>query len=86
MKDKRMTLFFADTLRERDLTDEDELALQLLLFPSFSEDKNKAVLESTADMMSAFTRWEAKQGKEQKPQPKVEPMTEAEIDEIAQMF
>jgi len=86
MKDKRLVQFFADTLRTRDLTDEDELTLQRMLFPALSEDKNKAVLESTADMMSAFARWEAEQDRKPKPQPKVEPMSDEEIDSLAAIW
>jgi len=73
--------FFADRLLQIDsLSDEQENALQTALFPSLAPDPNKALLDSTRQMMMAYAEWERKEANKQ---PSVEPMSRAEIDALA---
>lgn len=72
--------FFADRLLQiGTLSDEQENALQATLFPSVEADHNMALLDSTRQMMMAYTEWEKKEAK----QPDVKPMSEQEIDALA---
>ena len=69
--------FFADRLLQiGTLSEEQENALQSVLFPSFEPDPNMALLESTRQMVSAYTEWEKKEADKQ---PKGI-MTDAEIE------
>ena len=73
--------FFADRLLQiSTLSDEQENALQAILFPSIEADPNMALLDSTRQMMEAYTAWERKEANKQ---PDVKPMSEAEIDALA---
>ena len=73
--------FFADRLLQIGaLSDEQENALQRALFPSTETDPNMSLLDSTKQMMVAYTDWERKEADKR---PSVEPMTEAEIDALA---
>ena len=84
MDKKLLVNFFADRLRNHSLTDEDETVLQKMLFPSYEENPNKAFIESTHDMLLAYEQWEMKRKPDDKPNPAYgEPMTDAEIDELA---
>ncbi len=72
--------FFADRLLQiGTLSDEQENALQATLFPSVEADPNMALLDSTRQMIEAYTEWEKKEAK----QPDVKPMSEQEIDALA---
>ena len=72
--------FFADKLLQTGtLSDEQENALQAVLFPSVEADPNMALLDSTRQMIEAYTEWEKKEAK----QPDVKPMSEQEIDALA---
>lgn len=73
--------FFADRLLQiGTLSEEQENALQSVLFPSFEPDPNMALLESTRQMVLAYQEWERKEANKQ---PSVETMSEAEIDALA---
>lgn len=85
MANKKLSHFFADMLRTRDLTDEDELVLQRMLFPGMDENENKAALQSAHDMTIAYERWERQQGKkETRKATEPEPMTDAEVEVLAE--
>lgn len=72
--------FFADRLLQiGTLSNEQENALQATLFPSVEADPNMALLDSTRQMIEAYTEWEKKEAK----QPDVKPMSEQEIDALA---
>lgn len=82
--------FFADMLRKRDLTEEDELTLQRMLFPGYDANPNKAAIESAHDMTLAYEQWERQQGGQDK-QDKTqdahpEPMTDAEVEALAELI
>ena len=73
--------FFADRLLQiSTLSEEQENALQSVLFPSSDPDPNRALVESTRLMVSAYTAWESKEANKQ---PKVETMSDEEIDSLA---
>ncbi|MBQ6209934.1 MAG: hypothetical protein IJK42_09215 [Prevotella sp.] len=72
--------FFADRLLQiGTLSNEQENALQATLFPSVEANPNMALLDSTRQMIEAYTEWEKKEAK----QPDVKPMSEQEIDALA---
>ena len=75
--------FFADRLiKYGELTEEQEETLQQMFFPSLEE--NKALMESTRDFLSAFSEWEAREKQKSEKQPK--PMSDAEIEELANIM
>lgn len=84
--EQNLNLFFADVLRKRTLTDEQSLTLQEMLFPGWDEDPNKARMESIRDLTAAYTRWEAEQEKKPKEPEKVTPMSDAEIEALADII
>ena len=87
---EKANLFFSEVMRKHTLTEEQINTLQSWFFPGFyDENPNRQLMESTKDMMSAYTQWEARQqalAKEAEQKKPLPPMTDAEIDEIAKMF
>ncbi len=81
--EQNLNLFFADELRKRTLTDEQSIALQEMLFPGWDDNPNKARMESVKDMTAAYTKWKIEQEKNPKAPEKVKPMTDAEIEDLA---
>lgn len=80
-------LFFADVMRRHELTEEQEMTLQEWFFPGFpNESPNKQRMESVMDMMGAYTKWQSDQAKKTKPQEKVKPMSDEEIECLAKLF
>lgn len=76
--------FYADRLLQMGiLSPEQENVLQSVLFPSSEPDHNLAILDSVRQMVEAYREWEKK---ETDKQPSVEPMSEAEIDLLANML
>lgn len=84
--EKDLNLFFSDVIKKHTLTEEQGLALQEMFFPGLNSDPNKARLESVKDMTSAYTEWQVKQARKPKPEEKVKPMTDEEIESLASMF
>ncbi len=85
MDKKKLSKFYADTLRTRELTDEQSMTLQQMLFPGVGDDENTRLRDGALDMANAYTRWEAKQSKHNDGH-HAAPMTEAEIDALAAMM
>ena len=87
MEKKKLAKFYADTLRTRELTDEQSMALQQMLFPGVGDDEAARLRDGALDVANAFTRWEAKQSKQtDKDEHHVTPMSEEEIEELARML
>ena len=84
--EKDLNLFYCDVLKKHTLTDEQALALQQMFFPGLDENPNKALMESVKDMTTAYLEWSAAQAQQPQPEEKVEPMSDAEIDSLAEMF
>ena len=82
MDKKKLSQFFADTLRTRELTDEQSIALQRMLFPGIGDDENSRLRDGALDMAKAFLKWEAKQTRH-KDEHHTAPMSEAEIEALA---
>ncbi|MGM9687158.1 MAG: hypothetical protein ACI3YI_13195 [Bacteroidaceae bacterium] len=81
-----MNLFFADVLKERgELTEEQSDQLQRMLFPGLDDDPNKRLVESVKDMTRAYDKWTHKRSKK-KETDNVKPMSDDEIDELANMM
>lgn len=80
--------FYADLLlKSGKLTSVQEELLQKAFFPGWADDSpNKQMMDSLRDFQRAYNNWEAEQNKKPKPQPRLEPMSDKEIDEIASMF
>ena len=86
MENKNLAKFFADTIRTRELTDEQSITLSRLLFPGIGDDENTRLRDGARDMASAYMRWEAKQGSKEKGgkgEHHEDPMTDDEIEALA---
>lgn len=82
---KKLSQFYADTLRTRELTDEQSMTLQQMLFPGIGDDINSRLRDGALDMANAYLKWETKQTNH-KDEHQVTPMTEAEVEALAEMF
>ena len=85
MDKKKLSQFFADTLRTRELTDEQSIALQRMLFPGIGDDENSRLRDGALDMANAFMKWEAKQSN-RKDEHHAAPMSDAELEELAALL
>ncbi len=85
MDKKKLSQFFADTLRTRELTDEQSIALQRMLFPGIGDDENSRLRDGALDMATAYMKWEAKQSN-RKDEHQVTPMSDSEIEQLAAMM
>ena len=85
MEKKKLARFYADTLRNRELTDEQSMALQQMLFPGVGDDENSRLRDGALDMANAYIKWEAKQTNHED-EHQITPMTEAEVEALAGMF
>jgi len=85
MDKKKLSQFFADTLRTRELTDEQSIALQRMLFPGIGDDENSRLRDGALDMATAYMKWEANQSN-RKDEHHAAPMSDAEIEELAAML
>lgn len=84
MGKKKLSQFFADTLRTRELTDEQSMTLQQMLFPGIGDDEAARLRDGALDMASAMMKWEAKQNRQtDKDEHRVTPMTDEEIEVLA---
>ena len=86
---EKINLFFSDVLRKQrePLNDEAIGILRDLFFPgAYAEDPNRRIIESEKDMLGAYAAWEAEQAKKPKPEEKVKPMTDEEIESLARLF
>ena len=84
--EKDLNLFFADVLKERgELTEEQSDQLQRALFPGLDNDPNKRLVESVKDMTRAYNQWAHKRSKK-KEEENVKPMSDDEIDELANLM
>ncbi len=82
MDKKKLAKFFADTIGKRELTDEQTITLQRMLFPGIGDDENSRLRDGALDMATAYMKWEAKQSNH-KDEHHAAPMTDAEIEELA---
>lgn len=85
MDKKKLAQFFADTISKRELTEEQTCTLQQMLFPGLDDDTNKRLSESALDMATAYMKWEAKQSN-RKDEHHADPMSDAEIEQLAAMM
>lgn len=85
MDNKKLAHFYADTLRNRELTDEQSITLQRMLFPGIGEDENSRLRDGALDMANTFMKWETKQSKHND-EHQVPPMSESEIEALAAMM
>lgn len=84
MEKKKLSQFYADTLRTRELTDEQSMTLQRMLFPGIGDDENSRLRDGALDMANAFIKWEAKQtNRKNSNEHQVNPMTDGEIEALA---
>lgn len=80
MEKKKLVQFYADTLRTRELTEEQSMTLQQMLFPGIGDDENSRLRDGALSMANAYTKWQAKQVNDEH---HTAPMTEDEIEELA---
>jgi hypothetical protein len=84
MDNKKLAKFYADTLRNRELSDEQSMTLQQMLFPGIGDDEAARLRDGALDMANALMKWEAKQAKQaDKDGHHVTPMSDAEADALA---
>lgn len=84
MDNKKLAKFYADTLRTRELSDEQSMTLQEMLFPGIGDDEAARLRDGALDMASAMMKWEAKQNKQKdKGEHNATPMTDEEIEALA---
>ena len=86
MEKKKLAQFYADTLRNRELTDEQSMALQQMLFPGVGDDENSRLRDVALDMANAYLRWEKQTSHNHKDEHQVTPLTDAEVEALAEMF
>ena len=82
MDNKKLSQFYADMLRTRELSDEQSITLQQMLFPGIGDDEAARLRDGALDMANAFMKWEAKQSKHED-EHHVTPMTDEEIEALA---
>lgn len=82
MDKKKLSQFYADAIRTRELTDEQSMAIQQILFPGIGDDENSRLRDGALDMATAFMKWEAKQSSH-KDEHHAVPMSDAEIEALA---
>jgi len=81
MENKKLTQFFADTIRNRELTEEQQFTLQQLLFPGIGDDEAARLRDGALDMGKTYLEWEKKNQSQQET-----PMSDSEVDALAAMF
>ena len=89
MDKKELSQFFADTIRTRELDDEQVQAVQNVLFPGFGDTENAKLTDSAFTMAVELERWKKKQngkGQEHHDHAKPEPMSDAEIEALAALM
>ena len=81
--ENKLAEFFADTLRTRELTDEESMTLQEMLFPGIGDNEAARLRDGALDMANAYAKWEAKQEKGER---HAAPMTDDEIEALAALI
>lgn len=89
--EKNLHLFYSDLLRKGgNLTSNQADILQQMFFPGWAEDdENTRAMDSLRDFSRAYHQWDAEQQaatKKTEDKKPLSPMTEAELDAIADMF
>lgn len=86
MDKKKLAKFYADTISKRELTDEQSMTLQQMLFPGIGDDENSRLRDGALDMANAYLRWEKQTCHDHKVEHQVPPMSESEIEALAAMM
>ena len=84
MEKKKIARFYADILRTRELTDEQSMTLQQMLFPGIGDDEGSRLRDGALSMANAYMKWDANENsRKDKDKHHSIPMTDAEIEALA---